>query len=86
MAVGLVHGRDSSDGERGAAAAISREIHHAFEERMGSTACRDLTGLDLTTSEGTQEFRSSGVRERVCRQAVDLAEQLALDRLHRDAR
>ena len=81
MAVGLVHGRDSSDGDRRAATAISQKIYRAFEEQMGSTACRELTGLDLTTREGAQELYSSDVHERVCRRAVDLAEQLAIEQL-----
>ncbi len=84
MAVGLIHGRDSSEEERGAAGAISRQIHDAFEEQMGSTACRKLTGLDLTTPEGLRGLRRPEVHERVCRRAVDLAEQLALEQLHRD--
>ena len=81
MAVGLIHGRDSSDGDRQAATAISQKIHRAFEEQMGSAACRELTGLDLTTREGAQELYSSDVHERVCRRAVDLAEQLAIEQL-----
>ncbi len=84
MAVGLIHGRDSPDGDRRTATAISQQIHDAFEEQMGSTACRALTGLDLTTREGARELYSSDVHERVCRRAVDLAEQLAVEQLRRD--
>jgi C_GCAxxG_C_C family probable redox protein len=81
MAVGLVKGRDSTDGDRAAAGAISRRIHDAFEEEMGSTACRELTGLDLTTSEGAKQFGSGDVPAQVCRPAVELAERLALEEL-----
>lgn len=84
MAVGLLHGRDSSDGDRQPTAAISREIHHGFEAEMGSTSCRELTGLNLTTPEGSQALRGAGVSQRVCRPAVDLAAQLALQQLQPD--
>jgi C_GCAxxG_C_C family probable redox protein len=84
MAVGLIHGRDSADGDRQPTTAISRQIHHAFEQQMGSTSCRELTGLDLTTPEGGQALRGTGVSQRVCRPAVDLAANLALEQLQPD--
>ncbi len=85
MAVGLVHGRDSADGDRRAATAISQRLHRTFEDEMGSTGCRELTGLDLTTREGARELYASDIHERVCARAVDLAERLALEELRRDA-
>ncbi len=81
MAVGLVMGRDSTDGDRATAGAIGRRIHDAFREEMGSTTCRELTGLDLTTREGAQQLRSTDVSARVCFPAVELAERLALEEL-----
>jgi C_GCAxxG_C_C family probable redox protein len=81
IAVGLVAGRDSTDGDRAAAGAIGRRIHDAFREEMGSTVCRELTGLDLTTREGAQQLRGSDVGARVCGPAVELAERLALEEL-----
>jgi C_GCAxxG_C_C family probable redox protein len=81
MAVGLVAGRDTTDGDRASAGAIGRRIHDAFREEMGATACRELTGLDLTTPEGGQQLRSSGVSARVCGPAVELAARLALGEL-----
>lgn len=84
IAVGVAHGRDSTDDDRRAAYAISQRIVRGFEQEMGSTSCRELTGLDLTTPEGARELYSSEVHDRVCGRAVELAERLVLEQLLRD--
>jgi hypothetical protein len=40
---------------------------------MGTISCRELTELDLSTPEGLEAFRSSGVPETACRQARGVA-------------
>ncbi len=81
MVVGLVEGRDSPEDEDSRAQATSREIVKRFEQQMGSTLCRDLSQLELSTPDGLRELYASGTRERVCARAVALAEEVALDAL-----
>ncbi len=81
MAVGVARGRDSADDDGTELRTISRRIFSAFEQEMGATACRELTGLDLRTTEGGRELRAAGVGERVCQPAIALAERLALGEL-----
>lgn len=84
MAVGLMYGRNTPEDDRRRPYAISQRIYSAFEQEMGSTQCRQLTGLDLRTPEGYRQLFTSGVHERVCAKAVALAERLALEQLRRD--
>jgi hypothetical protein len=78
MAVGLRYGRTKPEDDRLRANAISQRIFDGFEDEMGATACRDLTGLDLRTTDGARQRRESGVAERVCAPAIKLAERLAI--------
>lgn len=80
LAVGLLKGRDSAEGDKGQAYNLAQHLYSAFQEEMGSTLCRDLTGLDLRTPEGIRLLYSE-VKERVCHRAVALAERLALEAL-----
>jgi len=81
MAVGLLHGRKAAGDDPRRPYAIAQRIYQAFEREMGSTQCRQLTGIDLRTPEGAWELYSSGVAQRVCARAVALAERLALEQL-----
>jgi C_GCAxxG_C_C family probable redox protein len=78
MVVGLRYGRTNPEDDRLRAYAISQRIFDAFEGEMGATACRDLTGLDLRTTDGARQRQESGVAERVCAPAIQLAERLAM--------
>jgi hypothetical protein len=53
-------------------------VYRGFQQEMGSTICRDLTGIDLTTPEGVKEIFSSGVAMRVCLRAGSTGYRLAL--------
>lgn len=79
LVVGLVEGRDSPEHDDSRAQATGRRIVERFEQEMGSTACRDLAQLDLSTPDGLRELRSSGTHERVCAHAVAFAEEITLD-------
>ena len=85
MTVGLVHGRSAAGDDRAPSARLTSEIVAAFEEEMGSTSCRELTGLDLRTQEGMRGLREGGVGATVCRKAIATAESLALARLGQSA-
>jgi C_GCAxxG_C_C family probable redox protein len=78
MAIGVMHGRDSSDQSDEKAYSLARRFMTAFREEMGAIDCRDLTGFDLGTEEGIQQYRSSDVPVKVCLRAGGLAYDLAL--------
>ena len=73
MAIGLRHGREEASQAHDQAYALAQEFRRRFEEEMGTISCRELTGVDLSTPEGLETFRSSGVPERVCRRARAVA-------------
>ncbi len=78
MAIGLAHGREEPSQSRDQAYALTRDVYRRFQEEMGSTICRELTGLDLTTPEGVQELFSSGKAMSVCLRAGSTGYRLAL--------
>lgn len=73
MAIGLRHGRERPSQSSDRAYTLAREFRRRFEDEMGAISCRELTGMDLTTSEGLERFRSSDVPERVCRRVRGVA-------------
>ena len=78
MAIGLAHGREEPSQSRDQAYALTQQVYRGFQQEMGSTICRDLTGIDLTTPEGVKEIFSSGVAMRVCLRAGSTGYRLAL--------
>ena len=85
MAISLAHGREEPWQSRDQAYALAQQVYRGFQGEMGSTICRELTGLDLTTPEGVKEIYSSGVGVRVCLRAGSTGYRLALAAL-REAR
>ncbi len=81
LAVSLKYGRTSTEEDRRRAYRICQPIYDGFVKEMGSAACRELTGLDLRTPEGGRQLRESGIHQRVCARAVEVAERLALEQL-----
>jgi C_GCAxxG_C_C family probable redox protein len=73
MAIGLRHGREEASQPHDRAYALAQEFRRCFEEEMSTISCRELTGVDLSTPEGLDAFRSSDVPERVCRRARGVA-------------
>lgn len=59
IAIGLKYGRDKAAdiSERDKSYTLVRELFKRFKEEFGSINCRELIGLDLTTSEGIQKLR-----------------------------
>ena len=78
MAIGLVHGREEPSQSRDQAYALTQQVYRGFQQEMGSTICRELTGIDLTTPEGLKQIYSSGVGVRVCLRAGSTGYRLAL--------
>jgi C_GCAxxG_C_C family probable redox protein len=85
MAIGLKHGREEPSQPRDTAYALAREFCQRFEEETGSLSCRELTGMDLSTSEGIRAYRSSDIPLRVCLPAIGTAFRLVMELLERPA-
>jgi C_GCAxxG_C_C family probable redox protein len=68
MVIGLRHGRiraeDTASKEK--TYELSREFIRRFTERHGSTVCRDLLGVDISTPEGKQRASDEGLSETRC--------------------
>ena len=66
MAIGLRYGRSSAQDveckER--AYTLVQEFYRRFEAQMGSVLCRELTGCDLTTTEGRACFKATNQHDR----------------------
>jgi len=64
---------------RGPLYASVNRFAEAFKERNGSLLCRELTGCNLRTSEGQEEFKRRDLHHTLCRKivagAVELFEQ-----------
>ena len=61
--------------------AVAQEFRRRFEAEMETINCRELTGADLSTQEGIEEYMNSDTPMSVCFPAVALAYRLAVDLL-----
>jgi C_GCAxxG_C_C family probable redox protein len=61
---------------------VMQEFRRRFEAEMETITCRELTGVDLSTKEGLQQFMSSDTPQTVCAPAVDVAYRLAVNLLN----
>ena len=78
MGIGLARGRSSPDESVEGAYATVRRLLSQFEQKFGSTSCAELTGCDLGTPEGQEEFRRKD-QGRICREYVVEATRIALE-------
>ena len=83
MGIGLKYGREEPSQPRDKAYALAREFCQRFQEETGSLSCRELTGMDLSTPEGIQAYRSSDVPLRVCLPAIGAAFRIVTELLER---
>jgi hypothetical protein len=60
---------------------VVREFRRRFEAEMETINCRELTGTDLSTPEGIEQFMSSNIPQKVCFPAVSVAYRLVVDLL-----
>jgi C_GCAxxG_C_C family probable redox protein len=81
MAIGLRQGHADTMKEALRNLAVAREFRHRFEAEMETISCRELTGADLTTKEGLEQFMSSDKPLTVCFPAVSAAYRLVVDLL-----
>ncbi len=81
MAIGLIRERGKTMEESLRTLGVAREFRERFEAEMGSIICRELTGADLTTREGIEEFMASDTPKTVCFPAVATSFRLVMDLL-----
>jgi C_GCAxxG_C_C family probable redox protein len=81
MAIGLKQGRADTMEEGLRKLAVAREFRRRFEAAMETISCRELTGADLTTEEGLEQFMNSDTPQTVCFPAVGVAYRLVVDLL-----
>ena len=79
MAIGLKKGAAETmeDGMRNLA--VVQEFRRRFEAELETINCRELTGMDLSTEEGVEQFMSSDIPMKVCFPAVSVAYRLAME-------
>jgi C_GCAxxG_C_C family probable redox protein len=81
MAIGLKRGRADTLEEGLRELAVAREFRRRFEAEMETISCRELTGADLTTEKGVEQFMSSDIPQTICFPAVSVAYRLVVDLL-----
>jgi len=79
MAIGLKKGAAETMEEGMRNLAVVQEFRRRFEAEMETINCRDLTGMDLSTEEGVEQFMSSDIPMTVCFPAVSVAYRLAME-------
>ena len=86
MAISLKLGRaDTMEGSL-RRLAVSGELRRRFETEMGTISCRELTGVDLSTKKGIEQYMSSDKPMTVCFPAVGAAYRLVVDLLKETSR
>jgi len=81
MAIGLKRGRADTMEEGLRTLAVAQEFRRRFEAEMETINCRELTGADLSTPEGIEQFMGSDTPQTVCFPAVGVAYRLVVDLL-----
>ena len=81
MAIGLMKERGDTMEEALRTLGVAAEFRRRFEAEMGTINCRELTGADLTTQEGIEQFMDSDIPQTVCFPAVATAYRLVVDLL-----
>lgn len=81
MAIGLIKKRGETLEDWFRVAKVVREFRRRFEAEMDTINCSELTGYDLSTEKGLEEFMSSETSMTVCVSAVGVAYRLVTDLL-----
>ena len=64
MALGIIHGRDNAEQSRNILYQKVQQFIQSFDKEFGSTNCFELTGCDLSTEKGLQDFEDKGMEEK----------------------
>ena len=81
MAIGLKKERGDTMEESLRTLAVAQEFRRRFEAEKETINCRELTGADLSTEAGREQFMSSDIPLTVCFPAVGAAYRLVVDLL-----
>jgi C_GCAxxG_C_C family probable redox protein len=81
MAIGLKLGKGDTMDEALRRLSVAQEFRRRFEAEMETINCRELTGVDLSTPEGVEQYMSSDKPQTVCFPAVGVAYRLVVDLL-----
>ena len=88
MAIGLKKERGNTMEEALRTLAVAQEFRRRFEAEMGTTICRELTGVDLSeadlTPEGIEQFTAAELSQTVCFPAAGAAYRLVVDLLREE--
>lgn len=79
MAIGLIAKEGKSMEDYLRKLTTAQEFRQRFEEEMKTINCHELTGADLTTPEGIDEFMKSDIPQKVCFPAVGHAFNIVMD-------
>ena len=79
MAIGLIAEEGNSMDDYLKRLSLVQEFRRRFEEEMKTINCHELTGADLTTPEGIDEFMKSDIPEKFCFPAVGTAFDIVMD-------
>jgi C_GCAxxG_C_C family probable redox protein len=81
MAIGLKKERGDTMEEALRTLAVAQEFRRRFEAEMETINCHELTGADLSTPEGIEQFMGSDTPQTVCFPAVGAAYRLVVELL-----
>ena len=81
MAIGLIKERGDTIEDWLRMSAVAQEFRHRFEAEMKTIDCHELTGANLSTEEGREQFMNSDIPQTVCFPAVSVAYRLVVDLL-----
>jgi C_GCAxxG_C_C family probable redox protein len=77
MALGLFTGRTKSEESSKKNYAAVQNLIGRFEEKFGTTNCKELTGCDLGTEKGQKAFKANNLMKE-CRQFTEEATRMAM--------
>lgn len=84
MAIGIKYGRDSNEESPQATWSKVDRFLKAFKDRWGAVNCRELTRLDVKTTEGMKEYLRS-VHDYACTERVKFAVGKAIEILQEES-
>jgi C_GCAxxG_C_C family probable redox protein len=75
MVLGMFKGEqvNNNDELKSGTYAAVKELTQRFTETYKTTSCRELTGCDLNTPEGSEKFKEDKIMENVCAGCVEEA-------------
>ena len=80
MAIGIKYGRKNNSEHPQATWAKVDSLIKSFREKWGATSCKELTGLDIKTTEGFKEYYKN-IHDYACTERVKFAVGKAIELL-----